>query len=534
MPSRLPFLCTLLALALAAGVTGYLVSRKEPQVAAKPTAERASPQAEAGRQQVESRPMHRASGRAAALPSTDVVPAHALKNERIVRFKNNAAYRKFLADLEARGLTLLGKSERLLAVRVGFTSLADLAGIDGADLAFNYRVEIPAPPQGEAQAGAAGFGSGALAWLGVAADNSAWGRGVTVAVLDSGVNAGHLAFSGGVTTVELTALADGTAQLSHGTAVASIISGDHPLARGVAPASEILSFRVTDASGSSDSLTLAEGIMRAADAGAQVINISMGTFGNSALVADAVTYAQNRGAVIVASAGNEGVDTVAYPAAYPGVVAVGAVESKGEHLDFSNSGTELSITAPGYEVNAAWGEEHLTAFSGTSASAPFVSGAIAATMSNNPQMTARQAADLVLGLSNDAGLPGSDADYGAGILDVGRVMENGTPGIYDAAVTGQVLVPATAPNSLPAVWITIQNQGTETLINSPVTIAGPGGTQTANISSLSPGQTHTFQVPLALPADGSPVTVETTVTSAEGDRDAGNNSRRTSFSRRPE
>lgn len=315
--------------------------------------------------------------------------------------------------------------------------------------------------------------------------------------------------------------------------MASIISGDHRLTPGVAPASEILSIRVSDETGYSNSFSLAEGIVQAVDAGAEVINISMGSYGDSQMVYQAVQYAQENGAVIVASSGNEGLETLAYPAAYQEVISVGAVEQGGDHLDFSNSHNTLDITAPGYQVNAAWGDEQLTSFSGTSASAPFVSGAIAATMSEFPNLSAQQAADLVLGHTADAGLPNADPDFGSGILDLGQIMNHDTSGIYDAAVTGQVLVNPETPGGLPEVWVTIQNQGTETLINSPVSISSPSGEQNLNISSLAPGQTQTFQIPLNLPFNGEPATVTTQVQTSESDANASDNSRSDHFVREP-
>jgi len=522
-----------LLLVILAGVAGYVLTKSADVADDTPVEKKTVTDTTPRESLPANKSMERTKKRSTKFDTDDDLPPFAIKNERIVTFKDDADYQKFLASLKARGLKLLGKSDRMRAVRVGFSSRSSLDDIDGAQLGYNYLVTVPQPPQGEAQAGATGFGRDALSWLGIYEDNSSWGKGVTVAVLDSGVNQ-HIALKGGVTIIELTQLANGSAQLSHGTAVASIISGDHPLTMGVAPASQILSIRVTDDSGSSDSFTLAQGILEAADGGAQVINISMGTFGNSQMVADAVLYAQERGSVIVASSGNEGVNAIAYPAAYPGVISVGAVESQGDHLDFSNSGEQLSIAAPGYQVNAAWGNDMLTAFSGTSASAPFVSGAIAATMSANPNMSAQQAANLVIKLSNDAGLPGSDADYGAGILDVGRVMQNGTPGIYDVAISGQTLVPATDNNSLPTVLVTVQNQGTETLINSPLTITSPSGVQQLNVSSLSPGQTQTFRVPVAIPANGDSVTVSSSVTTASGDQDNSNNNRSTSYANQAE
>jgi len=478
----------------------------------------------------ENKPLHRKRVTHPGNPQDTDLPPGAISNERILRFKNEADYQKFLASLKARGLKLLGQSDRLRAVRVGLGMGSDLDDIDGAESGYNYLVTIPNPPQSSAQAGAMGFGGNALSWLGVKGDNSSWGKGITVAVLDSGVN-NHIALQGEISQIALTDLAEGSAQLGHGTAVASIISGDHPLTPGVAPSSKILSIRITDETGSSNSFVLAEGIIQAADAGASVINISMGSYGDSSAVADAVQYAQEQGAVIVASSGNEGMDTLAYPAAYEGVIGVGAVEQGGDHLDFSNSNESLSITAPGYEVNAAWGTEQLTAFSGTSASAPFISGAIAATLSQYPQMSPQEAANLVTSLSNDAGYPGSDPDFGNGILDLGRIMDYGTPGIYDAAISSQFLIAPETAASLPEVWITIQNQGTETLINSPVSITTPTGTQNLNISSLAAGKTRTFRIPVTLPYNGNEVEVTSRVLSKEGDQDQSNNTRSNYFSR---
>jgi len=520
----------LILLVPVAMLSGYLITRSAKPATAPQKQAPSNAEANLTFHLPENKPLHRK--RVILLGSyrdTDL-PQGAINNERILRFQNDADYQKFLASLKARGLKLLGQSDRLRAVRVGLGIGSDLDDINGAESGYNYIVSIPNPPPANAQSGAVGFGGNALSWLGVTGNNASWGKGVTVAVLDSGVN-NHIALHGDVPQIALTELPEGSSQLGHGTAVASIISGDHPLTPGVAPASEILSIRITDETGSSSSFVLAEGILQAVDAGASVINISMGSYGNSSVVADAVQYAQEQGAVIVASSGNEGLDTMAYPAAYEGVIAVGAVEQGGNHLDFSNSSEALNITAPGYEVNAAWGTEQLTAFSGTSASAPFISGAIAATLSEYPQMSAQEAADLVVTLSNDAGYPGSDPDYGNGILDLGRIMNYSTPGIYDAAITSQFLITPETAASLPEVWVTVQNQGTESLINSPVSITTPTGTQNLNISSLAAGKTRTFRIPVTLPYNGDAVEVTSTVQSKEGDQDQRNNSRSNYFSR---
>lgn len=475
-------------------------------------------------QQVKTKPLTRKTNLRKTSPFTAELPEGALANERLILFDNDTDYQTFIAELKDRGLTLLGSSNSLRAARVRLGQHANLEGLEENQLAYNYLVTPPTPPDANAQEGALGFGPNALLWLGLTGDNSSWGQGVTVAVIDSGVT-DHTSLNNGngsLSIIELTELANGAEQLDHGTAVASIIAGNSPITPGVAPAADILSIRVTDENGSSDSFTLAEGIIQAVQAGAEVINISMGSAANSIIVAEAVEFALAQGSVIIASSGNEGSDQASFPAGNEGVISVGAVEAQGEHLDFSNSDSNLDIVAPGFQVNAAWGSDLLIPFSGTSASAPYVSGAIAATMSEFPELSAAEAANVVLSYSNDSGLPGNDADFGGGILALDRIMERNTAGIYDAAIAGQVI---TGSGASTTALITIQNQGTEPLINSPVVITSPNGTQSNNISSLLPGQIHTFSVPVSVPTDGSTATISSSVATTENDKDTRNNQR---------
>ena len=80
----------------------------------------------------------------------------------------------------------------------------------------------------------------------------------------------------------------------------------------------------------------------------------MGTTENNPLIEEAVLYAHEQQVLIVAASGNSEQADASYPAAYPSVISVGAVDARGEHLEFSNYGTYLSLTAPGYALNAAW------------------------------------------------------------------------------------------------------------------------------------------------------------------------------------
>ena len=367
------------------------------------------------------------------------------------------------------------------SVRVGFENFGDLFSElssmdpDSYDLETNFLVSLPSQP-GIGNSPGAGdnaipVGRNALSVIGINGDNSEYGNGVKVAVIDSGVQE-HETFTGkeikefdfvvGQNGEELPIDPDN----GHGTAVASIIGGADSRNPGVAPASEMLSFRVLDNDGYTDSYTLAEAIVAATDSGADIINISLGSNGDSGLVRRAVEYAISEGALIVAATGNEGIGSISFPAAIDGVVAVGANDAVGQHVDFANSGTNLEnggMSAPGFGVLAAWPEGEVVSFSGTSASAPFVSGAVAAVMSENPGISASSAYELLLTYSNEAGEPGSDIIYGSGTLDVGRVMERDVPGITDAAVASYYY--ESSAGSQERAQIVIENRGTTALHN---------------------------------------------------------------------
>lgn len=432
----------------------------------------------------------------------DALKAGALPGQRVLVFKDQAALERFLKRAGDK-VRLMGRLDALNALRIGFSNPDDLAALlDGEEQAsFIFPVDVPAPGNGKVQAGAVALGAGLLDWLGITGDNSTWGKGVLIAILDTGV-ASSPAFFSKITSINLVPLpADLSTQNGHGTAVASMIIGRNPLTPGVAPGSDILSIRIADDRGQSDSFLLAQGIVAAVDAGAKLINISMGSSGDSVLVRNAIEYARAAGALIVAAAGNNGTDQVAFPGANAGVIAVGAVDALGNHLDFSNTGSQVAISAPGYGVNAAWTGDQAASVSGTSFSAPIVVGGIAAVKSwaGNENLTLQQAADVVYSYLNDGGEAGTDAALGAGMLDLGRVLNGKTPGIYDAAVASQRILPPSAANPHGQVEVLVQNRGTETLINTGVRISTPGGVVVSNITSLAVGGVQTIRVPISQP-----------------------------------
>jgi hypothetical protein len=419
--------------------------------------------------------------------------------ERLVQFDNEEDYRRFLDSIADSNLQLLGSLDTLRAAWIGFDDLTDFDGLlDSDELGFNYLVTLPLPPgDSSVQAGAVGFRGNALEWLGIKGDNSQWGKDVVVAVVDTGISS-HPALPDNVRAIDLVGDGGDSAKHGHGTAVASIIAGTNEITPGVSPAVSLLDVRVADVNGNSNSFTLAEGIVAAVDGGAKVINVSMGSYGNSTIVDNAVDYAYENGAVIVASSGNEGFDQPAFPAGINEVYAVGAVDQAGELVNFSNTGENLDITAPGLEVFAAWTDDRYIEFSGTSASAPYVTAAIATAMSEF-NLTATQAANYVLGHTNEAGFPGADTNYGEGHLDVGNIIESQTPGIYDIATVSNLVQTGTT-NTLLTV---VQNQGTEFIPSAQVTVSTPFAEVPLQVPGLAPREIHTFEIPTALPSDGS-------------------------------
>jgi len=425
-------------------------------------------------------------------------------DEVILRFPSEDSYQTFFFALAKSNIRLVDQLDALRALRLSYDDWDELSSLlDGEHItAYDSLPADPAPsPSGGGnQQGLVGFGDSMLSWLGIHGDNSQWGAGVRIAVIDSGV-VPHPDLPGLRSSVAITPFPqDLSKTYGHGTAVASLIAGSGALAPGVAPAAELVSIRVGDESGKADSFALAAGIIAALDAKVQIMNISMGTTENNPLIEEAVLMARKEDVLIVAASGNSEQDEACYPAAYPSVISVGSVDARGMHLDFSNFGSFLSLTAPGYSINAAWPGERYAKISGTSASAPIVTGAIAATMSNGSgvRMRAREAAEIVMKNADEAGLPGPDSEYGSGILNMARVMNRSIPGIVDAAITDQRLVRGTGNGSNDELEVTVQNRGTTLLVNTLLKISTPLGSRQFNATTIAPGTIQTFSMPVRL------------------------------------
>ncbi|MFG1846511.1 type VII secretion-associated serine protease mycosin [Micromonospora carbonacea] len=270
---------------------------------------------------------------------------------------------------------------------------------------------------------------------------SAWrvtrGEGVTVAVVDSGVSATHPLLRGQVRPGrDFNALPSNAGQCDaagHGTIVAGIIAGREGTGSpftGIAPAARILPVRVlpdtrrTNDEGLPAQIGLA--IRWAVDQGADVINLSLVTLPRPELAA-AVEYALAKGVVVVAAAGNrqeQQQDLPAYPAAYPGVIAVAGVDAQGGHVGSSVSGDYVDIAAPGLDIvgPAPRGQGYLAEpQGGTSFAAAYVSGVAALVRAAHPDLTPD---GVAYRLTRTADNPpdGHNAEVGYGVVNPYRAV----------------------------------------------------------------------------------------------------------------
>ena len=260
---------------------------------------------------------------------------------------------------------------------------------------------------------------------------SAWtitqGQGVKVAVIDSGVRGDHQDLAGTVLPGIDFVSPGGNGwndRNGHGTHVAGIIAAAANNGVGVAggaPRVKILPVRVLAADGSGSSENVARGIVWAVDHGARVINLSLGGPDPSPGTEVAIEYANSRGVIVLAAAGNgaQQGNRPSYPAAFPETVAVGAVDSNLSRAYFSNFGSYLDIAAPGMHVLSTYGlgRNAYAYMNGTSMATPYASATAALVVAVNPALSANGIRTAIQHTAIDLGPPGPDVDFGSGLIN---------------------------------------------------------------------------------------------------------------------
>lgn len=297
--------------------------------------------------------------------------------------------------------------------------------------------------------------------------NYAWslsqGRaGAAVAVVDSGVDLNHPDLRGrllpGVTLVHqdnYSPPALGMDDNGHGTHVAGIIAaraGNHLGIAGCAWQGSVIPVKVLNSNGEGTDADIAAGIVWGADAGANIINLSLGGIQADdqppAVLQDAVEYAFGRGCLVVAASGNSGDRSKVYPADLAHVVAVGATDPWDQRASYSTYGPDLKLAAPGgaggglfsrdtgilstyWNANSAAsdffsGSEagEYAVMAGTSMAAALVSGASLVVWGAHPDWTAEQVEESLRATAFDIGSPGADEETGSGRVDLLAALGN--------------------------------------------------------------------------------------------------------------
>jgi subtilisin family serine protease len=346
---------------------------------------------------------------------------------------------------------------------------------------------------------------------------------VAVAVLDTGVQGSHPDLLGqtvaGYDYINMDA--DPSDDQGHGTHVSGIIAAASDNSYGVAGvawATKIMPVKVLDSSGTGTNQQVANGIYFAVDAGARIINMSLGGTSYSSLIADAVNYAYAHNVAVVASAGNEYEEgnPTEYPAALPHVLAVGAVGNLNEHASYSNTGAYLDIAAPGGNASSSsdpnpnhWiqstylttsGYEYAS-MTGTSQAAPHVAGVLALMKGVNLALSVDQLYDLVTSTALNLGAPGWDETFGWGLVNayaaVSAAQSEGTPTVTptpsNTPVATNTFTPTPEPTATTTPTNTTMPTATPTATNTVVaTITPPTATATVWATITPPTATPTL------------------------------------------
>jgi type VII secretion-associated serine protease mycosin len=255
------------------------------------------------------------------------------------------------------------------------------------------------------------------------------GAGVTVAVVDSGVDGHHPDLTGQVLPGSDFVRPGGDGQIDavgHGTTVAALIAGRNDDAEGIvglAPKAKILPVRVLDSHNRyNDARSVANAVRWAVDHGAEIINLSLGGAARSPELADAIDYAFEKDVVVVACTGNEmppEANLVWYPAREPGVLAVTGLDHSTANRIWPGAltGRQTVLAAPASEMVGAEPGGGYSVVSGTSFAAPLVSAAAALVRSKWPDMSAANVVNRLIRTAADIGAPGQDDVFGFGLVD---------------------------------------------------------------------------------------------------------------------
>ncbi len=358
------------------------------------------------------------------------------------------------------------------------------------------------------------------------------GAGIIVAVIDSGVSkAGEdtpVNFVDGIDYVDGGTPED---ENGHGTHVAGTIaqaSGNGLGTVGIAPDATLLAIRALDEYGGGSMYNVASAITSAVNSGADVINLSLGTPSSMSTVSSAIANAVSKGVVVVAASGNEYAGTVSYPAAYPGVISVGAVGADSKVAAYSNGGTALDVVAPGGNLaldsnkdgyadgilqetfeGGSWG---YLFFEGTSMASPHVAGIAALLLAEGADPF--EIEGILRSTATDLNAKGFDTRAGYGLVDPVAALEavaNAATPVEEPPAPGDVTAPTISAvtgtrtaTKMDLYWTTNEPTTTTVTFDTYGTFSDGGALVTSHYMSFTIDRYTTYTFTLeALDAAGN-------------------------------
>ncbi|MFE3573134.1 S8 family serine peptidase [Lysinibacillus sp. NPDC059133] len=254
---------------------------------------------------------------------------------------------------------------------------------------------------------------------------------VKVAVIDSGVDFKHPDLKSQVLPpYNAVAPANTSYPGDHGTHVAGIIGAakDNGIGgHGINPNAKILPIDVFNGKDGANDFIIAQGILYAIEQGADVINMSLGGYGDNPLMEEAVQKAIEKGVTVVAAAGNESTDNYSFPASYEGVISVGSTNDRNKLSSYSNYGPSVDLVAPGEEIYSTVHDEKkgssFVKFSGTSMASPVVAGVASLLKSKYPDLKPYEIEAILEMTAKDLGDEGYDLTYGHGLVDPVKALQ---------------------------------------------------------------------------------------------------------------
>jgi subtilisin family serine protease len=314
-------------------------------------------------------------------------------------------------------------------------------------------------------------------------DISTGSNSVPIAIIDSGADPNHPDLSSKLVP-GYNFLEENTRTRDihgHGTKVAgtaAAISNNFIGVASVAWDNPIMPLVVVDKTGWATYYDISRAITYAADNGVKVMNISIAGSSPSYTLQNAVNYAWNNGAVIVAGAGNSSTSAPYYPAACDNVVAVSATDSGDNRAWFSNYGDWVDISAPGVSIWTTIKGGGYGSPNGTSFSSPLSAGLAALIMSANPSLTNTQVVEIINQNTDDIGAPGFDPYFGFGRINVYKSL---------VAATGTVPEPDTIP---PSATITSPTDGSTVTGSITVSVSATDNVGVSEVELYIDGALH--------------------------------------------